>query len=284
MWRCTTSSPMAGRCRSWSGRSSPGIAPPSAWRLPTLPALPLQFADVAAWRARPGGRRHLRRPAGLLARSAWPMPTRRWPCRRTGCAPACRRGEGGRIGVTLPPALAESIRAAAQLHGTTPFVVLLAGFRRAARPLCLQQHRPHRHSRLRPQPDGNRGADRLLHQHAGGRYRPAPGGSRPCPAGAGAGEGAAEAQANGDIPFVRTRRRAAAGTRTHADAVLPGHVQPAAAGRGHARRPAGRWRSLDWREVASPPSTTCPCRRGLQGEAVSADAGLRHRHLRRVDG
>jgi amino acid adenylation domain-containing protein len=91
-----------------------------------LPALPLGYADFAAWEPR-------RLAGGVLERHlAWwrgeltGVPVLELPTDRP--RPAVPRERGRRLRVDLPPDLAAAVRTAARSHGATPFMVLLAAF------------------------------------------------------------------------------------------------------------------------------------------------------------
>ncbi|RJS13574.1 non-ribosomal peptide synthetase, partial [Corallococcus sp. H22C18031201] len=99
----------------------------SAGREPRLPALPVQYADFAAWQ------REWLQGEALDAQltywkqqlsgapSALELPTDR-------PRPPVQSHRGATVPVQVPPALAESLKALAQREGATPFMLLLAAF------------------------------------------------------------------------------------------------------------------------------------------------------------
>lgn len=88
---------------------------------PAFPALPLRYADYAAWRAAqspaPGG------PADIFWRRqlAAPVPRWQWPGKDPG-APA-EDGQGAQYPVQFPAAISEKLTALAHAHGVTPFAL-----------------------------------------------------------------------------------------------------------------------------------------------------------------
>ena len=127
---CTTSSPTAGRsacsCASWrrsTRRRSPASRPP-------LPALPVQYADYAAWQRELAARASvLERAARLLARAARraPPPVLELPTDRPRPAGADHRG-GRRNGVAAARSWRLICTRSARSEGATLFMTLLAGF------------------------------------------------------------------------------------------------------------------------------------------------------------
>ena len=161
-----------------------------------------------------GAVRRLRRVAAPLgggrgaARRRRSTGARRSPARRScwSCPPTIRARRrqdfaGASLQVELDEALTAALKTLAQRHGTTLFMTLLAGWAAVLARLSGQD------DVVVGTPSANRGrardrgADRLLRQHAGaarGPVRRAHGGGA---AGAGAGALALEAQQNQDIPF-----------------------------------------------------------------------------------
>jgi myxalamid-type nonribosomal peptide synthetase MxaA len=92
-----------------------------------LPALPFQFADVAAWE-----RQHCDSPAQAESLRYWSSHLRGAPERLALPAdhprPARMAHHGKRLQVELPADLAEQVRLLSQQLGVTPFVTLLAAF------------------------------------------------------------------------------------------------------------------------------------------------------------
>ncbi|MDZ5604326.1 amino acid adenylation domain-containing protein [Pseudomonas sp. RP23018S] len=92
-----------------------------------LPALPIQYADYALWQ------RHWMEAGGRDAQLAYwleqlgdEQPVLQLPASRA--RPAQRDGHGARLEVDLPAALGQSLKALAQQHGVTLFMLLLASF------------------------------------------------------------------------------------------------------------------------------------------------------------
>ena len=253
--RCTTSSPTAGRS-ACSAASWPRSTTPLAGARPSpLPALPIQYADFAAWQRRSwqAGGEALAAPARLLARARSPArpPVLELPTDRprpaaadATAAPACalRLAAGDRRG----PA-----RLVAAGSGATPFMVLLAAFRRCSCPAT-----PARRDVLvgtpvaGRDPARDRGADRLLRQHAGAAHRPL---GRP------ALRRAARARPRGDrsaptphqdLPFEHAGRGAARRRATRPHAALPGALRAPERASATRLAPAGL-RSLPARRPAS---------------------------------
>ncbi|MFD8499255.1 amino acid adenylation domain-containing protein [Amycolatopsis sp. NPDC059657] len=92
----------------------------------SLPELPIQYADYAAWQrarfdsgeAAASVEYWTKRLAGIVPLE---LPTDR-------PRPAIRTSDGGAVRFTLPAGLADSVRLLAAEHETTPFVVLLTAF------------------------------------------------------------------------------------------------------------------------------------------------------------
>ena len=96
-------------------------------RAPTLPALPIQYADYAAWQQREHGGGELERQIGF------------WREHLTGAPeavelavdrerPAVRSHNGASLPFALPDALTRGVRALAVRHGMTPYMVLLSSW------------------------------------------------------------------------------------------------------------------------------------------------------------
>ncbi|MFP3941449.1 MAG: amino acid adenylation domain-containing protein, partial [Thermoanaerobaculia bacterium] len=94
---------------------------------PSLPPLPVQYADYAAWQRRWLGEgtlgRHLDYWRRLLA---GPLPPVELPADRP--RPPVQRFRGGRRSGRLSPEATETVKAWSRRRGTTPFLTLLAAF------------------------------------------------------------------------------------------------------------------------------------------------------------
>ncbi|HYG62776.1 MAG TPA: amino acid adenylation domain-containing protein, partial [Thermoanaerobaculia bacterium] len=96
-------------------------------RSPSLPPLPVQYADFAVWqRGRLQGEELERQLAYWRERLGDPPPPLELPTDRP--RPAARTFEGGLRRFLFPEGLWRAIEALCQHQGTTPFMVLLAGF------------------------------------------------------------------------------------------------------------------------------------------------------------
>ena len=147
-------------CDACTPRSARGEADP-------LPALPIQYADYAAWQrqlaARPAaaaagcstGVQHLHGAPELVS-----LPTDR-------PRPAQQDYAGAASPVELDAALTQALKALSRRHGTTLYMTLLAAWAAVVARLAGQD----RWSSARPvanrAPRRGRAADRLLRQHAG---------------------------------------------------------------------------------------------------------------------
>ena len=200
-WRCTTSSPTAGRwrccCASWrrSTRPSPRGAPrrcrscrsstrtsPSgsgSWLRGEVLA-----RQLAYWRERLAGAPPLLELPTDRPRPAVQSFRRRAPP----AAPAA--GAGAVAGGLRPP------RGADAVHGAAGGVPGPAG---AATP--AQERRGGRHADRQPHPARDRGADRLLRQHAGAAHRPGGRSRRSASCCGGCASAALGAYAHQDLPF-----------------------------------------------------------------------------------
>ena len=116
----------------------------------------------AGARSSPGG------ASGSPARRrSWSCPTDR--PRPRGAEPAAARASPvapGRGAARRRPGRSRA------REGATLFMILLAGFEALLARSTGQDGRGRRHARRRPQPRGDRGADRLLRQHPGAARRP----------------------------------------------------------------------------------------------------------------
>jgi len=102
----------------------PGCA---ARQTPSLPALPIQYVDYAAWqRSRLGDEALAARLGYWRERLAGAPPQLELPADRP--RPAVRSLRGGARSLPLPPALWAAVRTLAQARGATPFMVLMAAF------------------------------------------------------------------------------------------------------------------------------------------------------------
>ncbi|ATB51485.1 MupA/Atu3671 family FMN-dependent luciferase-like monooxygenase [Corallococcus macrosporus] len=95
-------------------------------RAPRLPALPIQYADFAVWQRErlvkvldAGREAWTRRLTGAPVLLELPTDRPR---------PAVQTFRGATVPLALEPAVARGVRALAERHGATPFMVLLAGF------------------------------------------------------------------------------------------------------------------------------------------------------------
>ncbi|RKH67424.1 non-ribosomal peptide synthetase [Corallococcus interemptor] len=91
-----------------------------------LAALPMQYADYAAWQREYLRGEVLEQHLGFWRQRLDPDAVLELPTDRP--RPAVLSGRGARINAVLPPALVESIKALALAEGNTLFGVLLAGF------------------------------------------------------------------------------------------------------------------------------------------------------------
>ncbi len=97
------------------------------YRGASLPELPIQYADFAAWqRARLGEAEMAEQLAGWRGRLAPPLPVLDLPTDRP--RPAVQTFRGVSEVIVLPPELANALRRVSATQGATPFMVLLAGF------------------------------------------------------------------------------------------------------------------------------------------------------------
>ncbi len=92
----------------------------------TLPPLPVQYADYAAWQRERLSGNALERQSDFWRRRLAGVPHLELPTDRP--RPAVRSSRGGEVPVLLPPSLGERLNALARQQGSTLFMALLAGF------------------------------------------------------------------------------------------------------------------------------------------------------------
>ncbi len=142
-----------------SGRPSP------------LPALPIQYADFAAWQR------------GWMAGPVLERELAHWRQRLAGASlqldlpadrprPAVRAGRGGAQPLELGPALLQDLLELSRREGASLFMTLLAGFEALLARYSGAGRLPGGHADRQPQPAGDGGADRLLRQHPGAAGEP----------------------------------------------------------------------------------------------------------------
>jgi len=99
----------------------------SAGQPPALPALPMQYADFAAWQRKWLASGAMERQLAWWTERLVDAPTvLDLPADRP--RPAVRTARGARVETLLPEALANDLRGLARTRGTTLFLILLAGF------------------------------------------------------------------------------------------------------------------------------------------------------------
>src|SRR6185369_5337208 len=99
----------------------------SAGQPPALPALPMQYADFAAWQRKWLASGAMERQLAWWTERLVDAPTvLDLPADRP--RPAVRTARGARVETLLPEAIANDLRGLARTRGTTLFLILLAGF------------------------------------------------------------------------------------------------------------------------------------------------------------
>ena len=216
-------------------------APSRAARPIRSPALPVQYADYAAWQRQLAGGRGAGGAGGVLARTLAGAPDAAGAADRPAAPGAAGPRRRRRLRVELDEALTAALKALAQRHGATLFMTLLAGWAAAARAGCRGQDdvvvgTPIANRERRR----DRGADRLLRQHAGAAHGPV-GRARRRELLARVQERGAGGAAHQDVPFEQVVERAAAGAQPGAQPALPGDVRLAE------RAGRRRWSCRGWR-------------------------------------
>ncbi len=185
---CTTSSRTAGRCGVLLREL---VGPVRRLRLPASRrrcrscrcSTPTSRSGSAS-----GCRARCWRPARATGASGSPARRRCWSCRPTGRGRRCRRYRGGVDASSCRArSLDAALRALAGARARRSFMVLLAAFQVLLARLAGQEDVVVGSPMRRPQPGGDRGADRLLPQHAGAAHGPLGRPELPRAAGPGAG-------------------------------------------------------------------------------------------------
>ena len=175
----------AGRWACWSRELAAlyeAFAPGGQTR---LPALPIQYADYAAWQRRWLQGERAADAAGATgseqlagAPALLELPTR--PAAAGACRPSAARRS--RVDAATRE-LTAGLKALSRREGATLFMTLLAGWSGCCCRGCRgQERRGGGHAERQPRRGGDRGADRVLRQHAGAAGRPVgrPDGCRSC--------------------------------------------------------------------------------------------------------
>ncbi len=256
----------------------------AAGRPPSLPELPVRYADWAVWQRQALAGGALDAQLAYWRRQLAGLPVLALPADRPRSAATGDRG-ASRV-VPLPADLAGRLRGLGSGEGITVFIALLSGFAAAlGAPERPGRSRGGPHLR-RAQPAAHRGADRLLRQHPGGA-RPA--GGRPAVRGAaaaGARYRAGRPEASGR-PLRAAGRGAPAGAGRRPHPALPDRLhlsgQPALAGAdaGSRRRAAGR---RGGGGEVRPDAVGLRERRAPERLGGVPHRALRSRHRRALDG
>ena len=136
-----------------------------------LPALPMQYADYAVWQRKWVDGEVLRAQAEYWTQTLAGAPELlELPTDHP--RPARQDFSGGVVGIELDEELTAGLKALSQRHGATLFMTLLAGWATVLVPPVGAGRRGGRHAHGQPGEERDRGADRLLRQHAGAARGP----------------------------------------------------------------------------------------------------------------